>query len=118
MAVGEDCFPVMHPVPGFQLGTASAGIKKPGREDLVLMAIAPGGRAAGVFTQNAFCAAPVQLAKAHLAGTATRYLVTNTGNANAGTGKSGRINAARVCHRGDRRTTAGGKNPGCPAKRH
>ena len=85
MAVGEDCFPVMHPVPGFQLGTASAGIKKPGREDLVLMAIAPGGRAAGVFTQNAFCAAPVQLAKAHLAGTATRYLVTNTGNANAGT---------------------------------
>ncbi|PHQ58499.1 MAG: bifunctional ornithine acetyltransferase/N-acetylglutamate synthase [Porticoccus sp.] len=99
MAVGEDCFPVMHPVPGFQLGTASAGIKKPGREDLVLMAIAPGGRAAGVFTQNAFCAAPVQLAKAHLAGTATRYLVTNTGNANAGTGKSGRINAVRVCEK-------------------
>jgi len=99
MAVGEDCFPIMHPVPGFRLGTASAGIKKPGREDLVLMAIAPGGRAAGVFTQNAFCAAPVQLAKAHLAGTATRYLVTNTGNANAGTGKSGRINAVRVCEK-------------------
>ncbi len=99
MAVGEDCFPIMHPVPGFRLGTASAGIKKPGREDLVLMAIAPGGRAAGVFTQNAFCAAPGQLAKAHLAGTATRYLVTNTGNANAGTGKSGRINAARVCEK-------------------
>lgn len=99
MAVGENCFPVMHPVPGFRLGTASAGIKKPGRQDLVLMAIAPGGRAAGVFTLNAFCAAPVQLAKAHMAATASRYLVTNTGNANAGTGESGRINAGRVCEK-------------------
>jgi glutamate N-acetyltransferase/amino-acid N-acetyltransferase len=89
----------MYPVPGFRLGTASAGIKKPGREDLVLMAIAPGGRTAGVFTQNAFCAAPVQLAKAHIAGTTTRYLVTNTGNANAGTGEPGRVHAARVCEK-------------------
>ena len=99
MAVGENCFPAMHPVPGFRLGTASAGIKKPGREDLVLMAIAPGGRTAGVFTQNAFCAAPVRLAKAHLGGAATRYLVTNTGNANAGTGEAGRVDAARVCEK-------------------
>jgi len=66
MAVGKDCFPKMYPVPGFQLGTTSAGIKTPGRKDLVVMEIAEGGSIAGVFTKNAFCAAPVQLAKAHV----------------------------------------------------
>jgi len=97
MAVGKDCFPVMHPVAGFKLGTASAGIKKAGRQDLVVMEVAKTGAVAGVFTKNAFCAAPVQLSKAHIKAIPSRYLVTNTGNANAGTGESGRLHARQVC---------------------
>ncbi|MEA3298663.1 MAG: bifunctional glutamate N-acetyltransferase/amino-acid acetyltransferase ArgJ [Pseudomonadota bacterium] len=102
MPVGNATFPPMHPVPGFRLGTASAGIKKPGRKDLVLMAFDQGASVAACFTRNAFCAAPVQLAKAHLAAGADaargpRYLVTNTGNANAGTGEGGLADARRVC---------------------
>ena len=79
MAVGKDYFPEMHPVPGFKLGTSCAGIKTPGRKDLVVMELAVGSTIAGVFTKNAFCAAPVQLAKKHLFATDTRYLMTNTG---------------------------------------
>ena len=97
MAVGQVCFPEMMPVPGFRLGTTSAGITTPGRKDLVLMEVAEGGTVAGVFTKNAFCAAPVQLTKSHITSTPSRYLVTNTGNANAGTGESGRKNAKAVC---------------------
>lgn len=98
MAVGSASFPaVMHPVAGFRLGTASAGIKTPGRRDLVVMELAPGSTVAAVFTRNAFCAAPVQVAKAHLALAAPRYLVTNTGNANAGTGQPGLAAARAVC---------------------
>jgi glutamate N-acetyltransferase / amino-acid N-acetyltransferase len=97
MAVGKDYFPKMHPVPGFRLGTTSGAIKTPDRKDLVVMEIAEGGTVAGVFTKNAFCAAPVQLTKAHIAITAPRYFVTNTGNANAGTGEHGRENARAVC---------------------
>ena len=97
MAVGQGCFPEMIPVPGFRLGTTSAGIKRPGRKDLVLMEVVSGGTVAGVFTQNVFCAAPVQLTKSHITSTQSRYLVTNTGNANAGTGESGRRDAKAVC---------------------
>ena len=97
MAVGNPTFPTMHPVPGFKLGTTSAGIKTPGRKDLVVMEVAPSSTVAGVFTKNAFCAAPVQIAKAHLSESAPRYLVTNTGNANAGTGKQGLADANAIC---------------------
>ncbi|MCV6604718.1 MAG: bifunctional glutamate N-acetyltransferase/amino-acid acetyltransferase ArgJ, partial [Porticoccaceae bacterium] len=97
MAVGKPTFPTMHPVPGFKLGTTSAGIKVPGRKDLVVMEVAPGSTVAGVFTKNAFCAAPVQIARAHLAETTPRYLVTNTGNANAGTGEQGLADASAIC---------------------
>ena len=97
MAVGKNSFPTMYPVLGFKLGTASAGIKKPGRKDLVVMEIAPGSSVAGAFTKNAFCAAPVQIAKAHLNKTMPRYLVTNTGNANAGTGRQGMDDGRAVC---------------------
>lgn len=97
MAVGSGKLPELHPVAGFKLGIASAGIKKPGRLDLVVMEVAAGSAVAAVFTTNAFCAAPVQLAKQHLAATAPRYLITNTGNANAGTGDSGLANARRTC---------------------
>ena len=100
MAVGDDTLGALHPVPGLRLATVSAGIKKPGRRDLVLMELAPGTVAAATFTRNAFCAAPVIVAREHLQASAgqPRYLLVNTGNANAGTGAAG-IEAARVCAR-------------------
>lgn len=84
------------PVGGVRLSAVSAGIKTPGRLDLVLMELAPGSAVAGTFTRNAFCAAPVQVAKAHLAATAPRFFIINTGNANAGTGRQG-LAAAEAC---------------------
>ena len=97
MATGKGQLPTMHPVTGFKLGIASAGIKTPGRKDLVVMEIAEGSTVAGVFTQNAFCAAPVTIAKAHLASTTPKYLLVNTGNANAGTGEQGLSDALQSC---------------------
>ena len=88
--------PAVYPVPGFQLGTACAGIKSPGRRDLVVMALPEGSSCAAVFTRNAFCAAPVTVARDHLAVHAPEYLLVNTGNANAGTGGQG-IRDARQC---------------------
>src|SRR5262245_8320106 len=73
-----------------------AGIKKPGRKDLLLMRLAPGAAVAGVFTQNRFCAAPVVLAKKNLKSD-VKALVVNTGNANAGTGADGLQRARTVC---------------------
>lgn len=97
MAVGPDTFPkIMHPIAGVCLGTTCAAIKKPGRKDLVVMELAEGGQFAAVFTRNSFCAAPVTIAKRHLQSAAPRYLLVNTGNANAGTGEQG-INAAQAC---------------------
>ena len=96
MAVGLGPLSTLHPVPGFELGIASAGIKRPGRKDVVVMRCAEGSSVAGVFTLNAFCAAPVLLAKKRVLGS-VRYLLTNTGNANAGTGEPGLQNAARTC---------------------
>ncbi len=89
-------------VPGIQLGYAEAGIKKPNRKDLLVLKLAPTATVAGVFTTNRFCAAPVQLAKAHLETAATSgkpiaALVVNTGNANAGTGEAGMANAQATC---------------------
>ena len=86
----------LHPVPGVGLGVGMAGIKKPGRKDLLVMRLAPGTTVAGVFTRNRFCAAPVELAKKHLRNE-VRALVVNTGNANAGTGADGIRRARRVC---------------------
>jgi glutamate N-acetyltransferase/amino-acid N-acetyltransferase len=88
----------LHPVAGVRLGVAQAGIKKPGRKDLLVIALDPGAIVAGVFTRNRFCAAPVLVAKEHLAaGPGTRALVVNTGNANAGTGSDGIARARAVC---------------------
>lgn len=98
MAVGPETISVLHPIKGFRLGTASAGIKKPGRKDLVVMEIPVGASVAGVFTLNQFCAAPVHIAKRHLgSGIACRYLLINTGNANAGTGEAGMRDALACC---------------------
>jgi glutamate N-acetyltransferase / amino-acid N-acetyltransferase len=84
------------PVPGVDLGVAMAGVKKPGRKDLLVMRFAPGSAVAGLFTRNRFCAAPVVLAKKHLKNE-IKALVVNTGNANAGTGDDGVKRAAQVC---------------------
>jgi glutamate N-acetyltransferase/amino-acid N-acetyltransferase len=88
----------LKPVAGFECGYAQAGIKKPGRKDVLVMRLAEGATVAGVFTTNRFCAAPVQVAKMHLAGAKPiRALVINTGNANAGTGEAGLANAHATC---------------------
>ena len=97
MATGSGQFPVMHAVSGFKLGTTSAGIKTAGRADLVVMELAAGSTVAGLFTQNAFCAAPVIVAKEHLSSASPRYFLTNTGNANAGTGQQGLSDALQSC---------------------
>ena len=85
-------------IDGSELNVAEAGIKKPGRKDVLVVRIDKGNTVAGVFTQNRFCAAPVQISKKHLdAGVQIRALVVNTGNANAGTGEDGRARALSVC---------------------
>lgn len=98
MAVGYNKLPELLPISGIRLGTTSAGIKKPGRHDLVVVELAEGASTASVFTRNAFCAAPVIVAKQHLAQTSSRYFLINTGNANAGTGQPG-LEAAQHCCR-------------------
>ena len=85
----------LYSVPGVRLGVAKAGIRKPNRPDLVVLALDEGAVVAGVFTRNRFCAAPVQVCREHLAsGQAVRAVVINTGNANAGTGADGPRTAA------------------------
>jgi len=91
-----DPLPELYPVSGCRLGTTAAGIKTPGRPDLVVMELAPGSVSAAVFTQNAFCAAPVIVAREHLLQQQPACLLINTGNANAGTGEAG-IQDARLC---------------------
>ena len=85
------------PVQGVALGVAEAGIRKVNRRDLTVVELAAGSRAAGVFTRNRFCAAPVQVCRAHLAVAAPRALVINTGVANAGTGEPGLADARATC---------------------
>ena len=97
MAVGDLSMPIMHPVNGVRIGIAEAYIRYKNRRDLVVFELAPQATTAAVFTTNAFCAAPVHVARANMAQTAARYLVINTGNANAGTGTIGMTNAQRSC---------------------
>jgi len=85
----------LNPVAGIRLAPVAAGIRYRNRDDLLLMEIAPGATTAAVFTQNAFCAAPVIVAREHLAREQPGYLLINAGNANAGTGLEG-IEAARA----------------------
>lgn len=88
---------VFSPVAGIRLGAARAGIKYPDRDDLVIMELAEGSTCAAVFTRNAFCAAPVVVAREHLAAVMPRYLLINSGNANAGTGDAGLRDAREAC---------------------
>lgn len=96
MAVGNVEFPQMKAVSGIKLGTTCAGIKQTERDDLLLVEMAEGTTCAAVFTQNAFCAAPVLVARKHLA-MQPCYLLINSGNANAGTGEQGLVDAQQSC---------------------
>ena len=96
MAVGQCDFPVMPNIAGITLGTACAGIKQTVRDDILLLHAVEGSSCAGVFTQNAFCAAPVHVAKANLVHT-PRWFLINSGNANAGTGVAGMQAALTSC---------------------
>ena len=87
----------LNAVQGVRLGVAEAGIRKANRRDLTVIELAAASRVAGVFTKNRFCAAPVQLCKAHIPGGAIRALVINTGVVNAGTGEPGLANAQATC---------------------
>lgn len=97
MAVGYSILPHLLPVPGIRLGTTEAGIKYTRRRDLVVIELAEATQTAAVFTQNAFCAAPVHVAKEHLNEASPRYLLINTGNANAGTGHNGLEDSKQCC---------------------
>jgi len=96
MAVGQCDFPTMHDVAGITLGTACAGIKQTVKDDILVIQMPEQATCAGVFTQNAFCAAPVHVAKANLAHQ-PRWLLINSGNANAGTGEQGMQDALLSC---------------------
>lgn len=97
MPVNLPPLPELLPVPGIRCAAVAAGIRKPGRRDLVLFELAPGAVVAAMFTRNRFRAAPVQLAERHLTQAAVRYLLINTGNANAGTGAGGLAAALTCC---------------------
>jgi len=97
MAVGLAQPADLLPVRGVQLATIAAGIKRGDHPDLVLMRFAPGTACAGVFTRNAFCAAPVTVAKRHLAESSPQAFLINSGNANAGTGERGLADAEHSC---------------------
>jgi len=88
----------LFPIAGVRIGVTEAGIRKANRKDLTVVLINEGASVAGVFTQNRFCAAPVQLCRDHLAeGQGIRAMVINTGNANAGTGADGLARAQQSC---------------------
>ncbi|MFL0806175.1 MAG: bifunctional glutamate N-acetyltransferase/amino-acid acetyltransferase ArgJ [Oceanobacter sp.] len=97
MAVNLTVFEDFIPVDGVRLGIAQAQVRYPNRDDMVLIELVEGTRTAAVFTQNAFCAAPVQVARQHLERCSPRYLIINTGNANAGTGPQGMEDALSSC---------------------
>ncbi len=85
-------------VPGVRIGVAEAGVRKANRKDLTVVLIDEGAAVGGVFTQNRFCAAPVQVCREHLAkGYGIRAMVINTGNANAGTGQDGLARTLQTC---------------------
>lgn len=88
----------LHPVAGVKLGFAQAGIRKADKKDVLVVQLIEGATVSGVFTTNAFCAAPVTVCKQHLAAQSDiRALIVNTGCANAGTGELGMTNAQATC---------------------
>jgi len=99
------------PVAGVRIAAVKAGIRYPDRLDLVLVELSPGSEVAAVFTRNLFCAAPVQVARRHLQDSPCRYLLINTGNANAGTGEVGVNDALACCEAVARQIPESGRIP-------
>lgn len=97
MSVGLNFPSSISPIDGIRLSTSCANIYQNQRTDLALIELSEGSNVAAVFTRNLFCAAPVQLAKQHLAECKPRYCLINAGNANAGTGKKGLIDSGNTC---------------------
>ena len=97
MPVGLNAPTSLAAVPGVRIATAALGGRSKPRDDLTLFELAAGTSCAATFTRNAFCAAPVTVARQHLARAAPRYLLVNAGNANAGTGARGIEDAKRCC---------------------
>ena len=98
MAVGDVAVPeTIYPIEGIKLSTTAAGVRYKDRDDLVVIEIITDAATAVVTTKNAFCAAPVRILREHFAQASPRYLVTNTGNANAGTGADGKRRATDIC---------------------
>ena len=88
----------LYPVAGVRIGVTEAGIRKANRKDLVVVLLEAGASVAGVFTQNRYCAAPVQICRDHLQrNIGIRAMLINTGNANAGTGDDGMARARATC---------------------
>lgn len=97
MAVGEFDWPEVKPIEGVRLAGVAAGVRYAGRKDLALIEICDGASVSAVFTKNAFCAEPVKICREHMQEQAARYLLINSGNANACTGSEGRIAAIETC---------------------
>ncbi len=97
MSVGEALTGQVFSIEGVRLAAASASIKKQGRKDTVLLELSEGTTTAGVFTRNAFCAAPVVICRDHLSRENPRYFIINSGNANAAVGIKGVDDALEVC---------------------
>ncbi|MBP2281057.1 glutamate N-acetyltransferase/amino-acid N-acetyltransferase [Psychrobacter sp. PL15] len=98
MAVGNVAVPsIIYAIDGIKLSATAAGVRYKDRDDLVVIEINDSATTAVVTTKNAFCAAPVRVLREHFALASPRYLVTNTGNANAGTGADGKRRAANIC---------------------
>jgi len=97
MPVGLTAPETLLPIRGLRLATCASGIKADGNSDMVLMVVDSGTQSAAVFTQNAYCAAPVEIAKRHKQKAASAALLINSGNANAGTGQQGEEDALTLC---------------------
>lgn len=98
MAVGNVAVPnTIYPIEGIRLSATAAGVRYKNRDDLVVIEIVDTATTAVVTTKNTFCAAPVRILREHFANANPRYLITNTGNANAGTGADGKRRAVDIC---------------------
>lgn len=98
MAVGNVAIPeTIYAIDGIKLSATAAGVRYKDRDDLVVIEISETATSAVVTTKNTFCAAPVRVLREHFAKASPRYLVTNTGNANAGTGADGMRRAEDIC---------------------
>ena len=97
MPVGKETTLRLSPIDGVRIGTAKAGIRQQERDDVTVFEISESANVGAIFTKNVFCAAPVQVAKQHLSETDARYLLINSGNANAGLGEEGLAAAITCC---------------------